>query len=381
MEQFDIDIRNFAFGGEAYGVLPSGKGCFVRGAAPGENVTVEILSEHARFVRARLVRVNKPAPERIEPLCPHAADCPGCSFGHITYEKELLCKQEIFERFLAGTGAVAKSVIRPPVPAPRRYGWRNKIRLTVQNGVPGYKGTDNVTLVPVRNCALAVSEINAYLETLEIPSEGTVELRYTPSSGVLPLEENQKSCVIFDTLPGFGDFPVPAGAFFQTNPAVAALLVEEVMTLIRETGLKHLTELHCGAGMFSLCAALRIGDLVTGGAEITESSVLCARRAAKLFKLSARCHFTCGSAAGFYRKQKKVSLLLVDPPRAGLDGKLLNAIIKEPPERMIYVSCGPDTLQRDIKKLVSAGARVLSTRLFDMFPATAHFESVTLLAW
>lgn len=379
MACFDIDIRNFAFGGEAYGVLPSGKGCFVRGAVPGENVTVEIISEHARFVRAKLLRINQKSADRITEACPFAAVCPGCSYGHIIYEKEIFWKQAAFERFLLGTGGIAGESILAPVAAPERFHWRNKIKLTVENGVCGYRGTDNVSLVPVDQCLLVNREINAYLASADMPANGSLELRYTPSSGVLRLSSGNREDIIYDTLSGYGEFPVPAGAFFQTNPQVAARLVDTVVGMIARTGIKTLTELHCGAGMFSLCAAMKIPGLTTTGAEITARSIVCAQKAAKSFKLGGRCSFFCNDAAAFYRKQKKCRLLLVDPPRSGLDAKLLNAIVKNPPEYMIYVSCGPDTLQRDLKKLISSGAQVLSSQLFDMFPCTAHFESVTLL--
>ena len=133
--------------------------------------------------------------------------------------------------------------------------------------------------------------------------------------------------------------------------------------------------------MFSLCCAMKIPDLITCGTEITASSIACAKRAAQQFQLADRCSFFTLPADRFYRKQKKVRLLLVDPPRAGFDPKLMQDILKNPPEFMLYVSCGPDTLQRDLKKLLSSGARILHSRLFDMFPATAHFESLTVLSW
>ena len=378
MAATEITVRNFAFGGEAYGVLPSGKGCFVRGAVPGERVVVEVVSEHARFVRAKLLAVSAPDPRRITPACPFAAQCPGCAFGHVSFEDELRWKQEIFERFMTGCGA-AKARIRPPCPAPERFGWRNKIRLAVENGVTGYRGEDNVSLVPVSACLLADPEINAALRTADLRGADLIELRRTPRDGVIRLDEKNRDRILFDTLPGFGDFPVPAGAFFQTNPAVAARLVEDVVELIRDSGCDFLTELHCGAGMFSLCAAVRLPGLRTAGAEITASSVLCASRAAETFGLAERCRFFHRDAAVFYRERKKVSLLLVDPPRSGLDRTLMKEMIRRPPEVMIYVSCAPDTLQRDLKILSASGMEVVSSRLFNMFPCTAHFESLTLL--
>ena len=381
MPEFDIDIRNFAFGGEAYGVLPSGKGCFVRGAAPGENVRVRVTEEHARFVRAELVAVNRPGPARIKPLCPLAGICPGCSCGHITREEEIFWKQVSFERFLLGTGVVKKEQIQSPCTGNERFFWRNKIKLAVENGVAGYRGEDNISLIPVTQCMLVNPEINRSLQQLELPESGSIELRFTPVNGVIRLTEKNRDDIIFDTLPGWGDFPVPAGAFFQTNPEVASLLVHEVVEKIRQSGMDQLVELHCGAGIFSLCAAQKISGLTTVGAEITANSISCAKQAAKRFKLQNRCRFFNADAAAFYSRENAVPLLLVDPPRSGLDKKLLNRICSKPPRYMIYVSCGPDTLQRDIKKLASSGAKVLSARMFDMFPVTAHFESVTFLKW
>lgn len=378
MPPVQITVRNFAFGGESYGVLPSGKGCFVRGAVPGELVTVEIVSEHARFVRAKLLSVDVPGPHRIEPECPFAGRCPGCAFQHVSSADELLWKQEIFARFMTGCG-VEKERILPPVLAPERFGWRNKIRLAVENGAAGYRGEDNTSLVPVSACLLAVPPINAALQKIDLRGRDRIELRYTPRDGVVRLDGKDRERILRDTLPGFGDFPVPAGAFFQTNPAVAASLAESAVELIRGSGRDFLTELHCGAGMFSLCAAARIPGLRTAGAEITAGSIVCARQAAESFGLSSRCRFFHRDAAAFYRERKTVSLLLVDPPRSGLDRALTREIVRRPPEVMIYVSCAPDTLQRDLKALSACGLQVVSARLFNMFPCTAHFESLTLL--
>ncbi|MBQ9500905.1 MAG: class I SAM-dependent RNA methyltransferase, partial [Lentisphaeria bacterium] len=369
MAGIQITIRNFAFGGESYGVLPSGKGCFVRGAVPGERVTVEIVSEHARFVRAKLLSVDTPDPCRIAPECPYADRCPGCAFQHVSSADELRWKQDIFARFMTGCG-VEKERILPSVPAPERFGWRNKIHLAVENGAAGYRGEDNVSLVPVSGCLLAVPAINAALREIDLRGRDHVELRYTPRDGVVRLDGNDRDRILRDTLPGFGDFPVPAGAFFQTNPAVAASLTEDAVELIRKSGRDFLTELHCGAGIFSLCAAMRIPGLRTAGAEITSASIACARRAAGSFEVSSRCRFFHRDAAAFYRERKNTSLLLVDPPRSGLDRVLTREIVRRPPEVMIYVSCAPDTLQRDLKNLSACGLQVVSTRLFNMFPCT-----------
>ena len=166
-----------------------------------------------------------------------------------------------------------KEAILSPVPSPERFSWRNKIKLAVEKGVCGYRGTDNVSLIPVDRCLLVHDSINDHLSEQKSCADGNLELRYAPSCGVISLTPENREDIIYDTLPGFGDFPVPAGAFFQTNPEVASLLVQEVVEKIRQSGISQMIELHCGAGIFSLCAAQKISGLTTRGAEITANSI------------------------------------------------------------------------------------------------------------
>lgn len=377
MDLLEVVIRNFAFGGESYGVTASGKGCFVRGGVPGERVLVEVLQDSKRFFRGRLIEVLEPSSSRIESPCPAFPACPGCSFCHVDYAAELNAKQSSFERFLTRNGLADPAVIQPPVGAPERFFWRNKIKLAVENGRTGYRASDNVSLIPVDRCLLVREEINRAIGTAEVTAEDTaLELRHLPDGSVLKLEPANRAEVIRETLPDCGSFLVPAGGFFQTNRRVAALLVKEAVELIARTGAENMLELHCGTGIFSICAAESLPKLHCTGVEIAADSIDCAVRNAAERDLEKRCTFTAAPAD---KKYRKTQLLLVDPPRTGIDNKLMGRILREPPEWMIYISCSADTLCRDLEKLRTSGAEVCSARLLDMFPATAHFESISLI--
>lgn len=196
----EIGIHSFAFGGAGVGRLPDGKICFVRGAAPGEQVEVEVTDDRSSYAYARLISVKQSSQDRVVPFCPLAINrndngkrCPGCSYSHVKYEEEILWKQRQLENFLIRDHLVEKDRFRAPVPAPSRSGWRNKIRLSAGtlNGktVLGYKGDDNITVIDVPECPLARRSINEALQKYraEQPSKDAthVTFRWTLHDGVI----------------------------------------------------------------------------------------------------------------------------------------------------------------------------------------------------
>ena len=368
----EFTVTAIAYGGEALGRLDSGEVCFVRGALPGERVVVEITERKKRFTRGKVLSISDHSPARIAPACPNAAECPGCSFQHCSYELELEWKQRQFERFLQKFPGVRL----PIFPSPRRFGWRNRLKVSCERGKAGYRGFDNTTLLPIDSCLLASPEINAAYSAAPIPESGSLFFRSTPSwcgeikdfSGKYLLEE----------LPGAGEFAVPPAGFFQTNPDVAAQLCSRVISAIADSGAVKMLELFCGTGVFSLAAASQIKELHTYGIELSPESIAAASFNARSRGLEKRCRFHAGDA-GDFPLNENWEIALIDPPRSGLEKKVVKKLLQSRIPTLLYISCGPDTLCRDLQDL-SEKYRVVESGALDMFPCTAHFETFTILS-
>jgi 23S rRNA (uracil1939-C5)-methyltransferase len=182
----------------------------------------------------------------------------------------------------------------------------------------------------------------------------------------------------------FGNLDVPAGAFFQVNPAVADAVVEAVIAIVRECGARFAIDLYCGTGLFTLAAA-RAGVPHVLGIESHSGAIRAARRNARKLGLRA-VDFAAGRVEDLLVEavkpvQPEACCILLDPPRRGLDAVTRQRLVAAHPRDLVYVACAPDTLARDLGYFHRNGYRIVRTRLFDMFPRTARFETVTHLRY
>ncbi len=415
----EVSIHGFAFGGRAVGRCPDGKVCFVRGGIPGEKVRVKLFADKKNYSEGVLEEVLTPSEQRLIPECPNR--CPGCSYAHIPYEMELEWKQRQFRSFAekARLQSRPEDFLRGPVGAPVRTGWRNKIRLSLEfspDGTvkAGYRDEDNRTLIPVTDCPLAVPPIREELKRGDwrgslTGKEKSVTFRWTAQDGVRIYCGKGGNSIVTDELSGFGSFQVGEGSFFQINPYMSGKLAGEVLRLTEAAGPERMVELYCGCGCFSILCAEKLPRLRTFGIELDAGAIRCARENAERHGVAGRTGFAAGDCGQVFRqkysdgfltdalrlteagkggrefRQKDSdgiltdTLLLVDPPRTGLDPAVLDLICRSSAKWVIYVSCSPDTLFRDLAKLETAGWRIRESRLLDLFPSTAHFESVTFL--
>lgn len=391
-----VDVYGFAFGGRAVGRRENGKVCFVRGAVPGETVRVKIIADKKSYSEGCLESVLNESPLRVAAGCPNP--CPGCSYAHVSYETELEWKQRQMESFLVRGKLVEPGRIRKPLGADRRTRWRNKLKLSLehdaQGGIhAGYRGEDNVSLIEIEDCPLAVEEIGEAFRRGEwkkdvTAADSSVTFRFTAADGVRWFTERSgsKSRLLTETIGGCGDFSVPETSFFQINSGMSGRLAERVVSLLESCRISHLMELYCGSGCFSIIAAERFAGLKCSAVEIDPQAIETAKRNAALHGVSRQCRFIAGDAGKgmnrlFSGRLPQDSLLLADPPRTGIERRTLESVCRSGAAYLVYVSCSPDTLARDLKFLNAAGYRVLESGLIDMFPSTAHFETVTLLKY
>ena len=385
MTGYPVHVEGFAYGGEALGRLPDGRVCFFRGGAPGDTARIVLSSSKRNFARGLMTGLDSPGSERIIPHCPLAAVsgrtsfCPGCSYQQVDYSIELLWKQRQLSDFLVRGGLAWKETLRPPVPAPSRFGWRNRLKLSASGGNTGFFTEDNITVIPVEHCPLAVAELDAVLpERRRELRNGEVFLRWTAADGVVV---NGGTRMLTEELPGIGRFKVPAESFFQTNIQVAARLVDDVRGILRELRPSGMLELYCGVGVFSLAAAAALPDMRTWGIELDAAAIRHASGNAAAWGLGERCRFRCGKAERTDPSRCCGGLpdvLLLDPPRRGIPPELAGRIREWKIPKVVYISCAPDTLARDLRVLGGA-YRVERCGLYDMFPCTGHFETLVLL--
>lgn len=380
----DLYINNFAFGGDGTALLPDGKVCFVPGAVPGDFVRAEIISDKKNFARAGLREIITPSHTRCKSICPHRqADvpCPSCVYAEVDYQTELDAKQQQLEFFMR---KLEPAVIHPPFPSPIRIGYRNKISLSCENGQKGYRAADNKTLVSVDSCPLAQPAIAERMKN-DLPDDGTKRIvyRWTPADGICRTDDPTAPGLLTEQIGNNGEtFHVPLQSFFQVNMAVAGELANRVLGYLKLYQPEYLVELYSGSGIFSILAAENLPYIHCTGVELDEEAVRTAGLNAGEHGVADQCRFYCDDAARFRKKIKHIlpdrALLLTDPPRTGMSKEVLAGILELLPERIIYISCAPDMLRRDLTVL-SSRYRVLETGLLDMFPCTAHFESITLL--
>ncbi len=389
----ELEPDALAFGGKSVGTLPSGKRCFVRGGAPGDRLQVELTAEKKNFAEGVLKKVETPSPDRIIPVCEYAraGTCAGCSYAHVRYETELEWKQKQLERFLVHSGLVES--LEEPQGAPHRLGWRNKIKLTAErNGDSlkiGYLMDDNRTVLPIRRCLLARTELQEGIDRIltdefraAVPEgRSSLTFRWTPQDGTVLLESDGGPDVLTDTIRPFGDFHVPRDGFFQINTSAMSPLALYAGDLIRENHPDLLIDLYCGCGLFSAVAAEN-GVHKIFGVEQNPASIDAARLNLQERGLS-RCRFLAGDVEDTLPQlplaTAENAMILIDPPRTGMARGIPEQLARSAAKSMIYISCGPDTLARDLKIFTANGWTVLTAKLFDLFPATSHFETVVFL--
>ena len=379
-------------------------GCvvFIPGVLPGETVSARITRRRKNFAEAEIIRIETPSPHRIEAACPLSGTCPGCCYQHVEYAEELRLKQAQFENLLQRLGRVEEPPCLPAVPSPASFGYRNRITLHAPRSsesrpdqdrpLPlGYFAKDNRSVLDVPACPLAAGEINRLLEriradrkfTAGLAGGETLFLRCTPADGALHwLQGAAPGRTLLTETTCLGPVLVPYDAFFQVNIPVADALIRRLTDILSETRPSSVIDLYCGAGIFALAAG-KAGVPAVLGIDNKRSAIHAARQNARKHDLPDLRFESMpapdGLEFGLTPLTPEETALIADPPRAGLSKDVLALIASHKPATLIYISCAADTLARDVARLSDAGYGMESTQIFDMFPRTPYFESITVL--
>ena len=396
-----VEIESLSSGGDGVARLPDGRVVFVAGGVPGDRVALEFVEERKRFVRARIAELIEPGPGRIEAPCPHFGACGGCLWQHVAYEVQLEAKRKAVSDALRRIGGVSVPSDLEIVPSPSPYAYRGRARFVECEGGVGYRVRGGAGARAVEACPVLVPSAEAALvergrrvrDATEPPSRRTREwVVTTGSSGgsiVTPAGARKKSRVEAGT-PGSVEVElagamlrVSGDSFVQGNVLLWEALVEAVLAACLGSGAgpgARFVELHAGVGFFTVPLA-RAG-LFGAAVESAPSALSDLRENLSRAGLTQAVEVVAGRAEtrrDLARRFAGADLALVDPPRTGLEKPVREALGEAGPPRLVYLSCDPGTLARDLADLTSAAFEVTAVRAFDLFPQTPHVETLVTL--
>ncbi len=382
-----LTLRALGRHGEALAETDDGKPVFVFGGIPGETVTAEVVATRRGYVAARVTDVADPSPHRVEPACRYFGVCTGCQWQHVAYERQLEMKREALADALHRVGGLDVEPL-PTLPSPDTLGYRNHARFTVskQGGRLGYVHKERRRHVEVEECLLMAPWINHALASLQghVAETTQLSLRYGVHTGDyllqptfqemdVPLASGQKHYQ--EALLGHR-FRVSSPSFFQVNTRQAEQMAELVMGELRLDGSQTVVDAYAGVATFAVLMADRARRIIA--VEESKSAVADARVNVEgipnVELRQARTEDVLSELAA-----EGVDAVLLDPPRAGCMPGTLDALLDVPPERVVYVSCDPETLARDLAVLAAGPFRIEQVRPVDMFPQTYHVEAVATL--
>lgn len=345
----EILIEKVSYGGSGIGRV-GGKVVFVPFAIPGERVLVRLIREKKKFAEAELLSVLEPSELRQEPRCKVFGKCGGCAYQHVGYGVQLEWKTQQVVDLLERVGRIPNPPVLSALPSPRQWEFRNRIRVHSGEGRTGFYAKHGHSVVDVEACAIASPELNKQLARLREnpPLHGETSLR-------------TRDGVRF---------------FEQTNDGAAEILVELVEKSFG-TGGGTLIDAYCGAGFFGHRFASKFESVL--GIECHAAAVEKAR-----LQADANERYICGDvsahlAEALSQTAANRTFVLLDPPAAGVTARVTDLLVAMPVHRLVYVSCDPATLARDLGVLVRGGYTLERVTPVDMFPQTADIEVVAEL--
>lgn len=366
--KLELKIEDIAFGGEGVGRLEDFV-VFVPFVAPGEVVEVEIREVRRNFARARLLGVREASADRVAAPCRYFAACGGCQYQHLAYPAQLRIKHKQITDLFQRVGKFDQTRIAQVLPCPQPYGYRNRVMIRSQWNKPeqrlniGFVRWDCGLVEDIESCQIADPAINERIQHLRAhpPPKGGIKvvLRVPPEGWEVPLD-----------------------SFFQNNFHLLPKLVETLRGLVRQGGVRQLIDLYCGVGFFGLELAGEVDSFA--GVEYDRAAIQAARRNAAVRRCTNG-EFIAGCVEEMLpwlcqRFPSDSTAVLLDPPRKGCQPSVLQLLRRERPAQIVYISCHPATMARDLNVLCGEGVfHLVQVVPLDMFPQTQHVECVAEL--
>ncbi len=364
-DKVSVAIHDIAFGGEGVGRVDEFV-VFIPFVTVGETVSAEVIEVKKNFARAKLLQIETSSPDRVTPECRYFTRCGGCQYQHISYATQLATKQKQIADLFVRVGKISRSVVAPVIPCPSPYNYRNRIMIRSQWNGPakkleiGFIRADNNFVEDIEECKIAEPALNEQIQHVRAhpPAKGGIKvvLRVQPEN-----------------------WEVPPDSFFQNNFFLLPKLVETVREFLNASGSRHLIDLYCGVGFFGIETADAVESFV--GVEYDQLAIKAARQNALTRRinngefLAAKVEEALPELLQKFSAEK--TAVILDPPRKGCWPATLELLRQNRPAQVIYVSCHPATMARDLNILCSDGVfELVRVQPLDMFPQTQHVECV-----
>ena len=367
----ELSIVRLVAGGDGLAFI-DGKAVFVPGVLPGERVSIRLTRHRRDYDRGTLLEVLDPSPHRVAPGCRYAGVCGGCDWLHIRYEEQLRQKASITAEALKRTGGIERE--EPGVEPSEPWRARNRAQLHLAgDGGLGYMGAGSARVVAVEACPIVASAVEKLFRGEAHYPRGLERFTVFGTTETLAVEGRDDDRELAVTV-NRRRIVFSVGCFFQSN-----LLVLEKLVSWALAGLEGRTaaDLYCGVGLFGSFLSDRFSRIIC--VESSAMSLSFARRnvpgtSHEFYPMSVE-QWT-STAAG----REALDAALVDPPRAGLGPQVRRWLVEKGPPKLVYVSCNPVTLARDLAGLLAGGYTLDDLRLFDFYPQTSHIEAAAKLS-
>jgi 23S rRNA (uracil1939-C5)-methyltransferase len=400
----DIQLEKLTYGGDVMGRLEDGRAVFVPFGLPGERVRVRLTEEKRNFARGEILDVLEASSQRITPRCKHFGVCGGCHYQHLPYQEQLDAKTEILRDQLRRIGKIENPPVQAMVASPNAWNYRNHVQfhLTEEEKI-GYVRAQVPAVFAIEECHLPEGFLNGIWPQLAFEPGTNIErvsLRVGKEyDSMLVLESNSPEAPELEIEAGISvthifednivvvagndhilisvlgrDFRVSAASFFQVNTAMAEKMVTHLVEKFSNTPSSTVLDVYCGAGLFSAFLAPTCERLIG----IESSASACEDFEFNLDEFDNVELYEGLAEDVIPHLRVKPDVILVDPPRAGLEKPVVDGILKMNPQFIAYVSCDPSTLARDAARLMSGGYRLQDVTPFDLFPQTFHIESISV---
>ncbi|MYB41760.1 MAG: class I SAM-dependent RNA methyltransferase [Chloroflexi bacterium] len=389
----EIELTGFAAGGKAVGRAPDGRVAFVDYAIPGERVLAEVTEEAPSYIEATTVEVREPSELRVEPRCQYFGRCGGCQLQHVAYGEQLRLKTGVVRDQLRRIGRfedeAIEGVLREMIGMADPWAYRNHMRFTVRrDGDIGFMEHGSHRFLRIDHCEIALPAANRVLQDAQGRTMQTraLTVRAGEHSGELLVQpklrwrphrrgNTRSGQPHYHELLRGARYRVSSPAFFQVNSRQAERLIELVVARARAVQPRLVADAYSGVGTFAVALAQVAPDVVT-----IEYSAAAGDDA----EVNLAPYDNVRRIVGTVEEQLPAldpapDVVVVDPPRAGLDASVIDAIVDSRVRRLVYVSCDPATLARDLRRLADGGMALGEVQPIDMFPHTQHIECISTL--
>jgi 23S rRNA (uracil1939-C5)-methyltransferase len=410
-------VDNLAFGGE--GILrKDGLVLFVPFSAPNEKISCQITKLKKNLAEAKIIQVLENSKDRVIPKCRHFGICGGCQLQHLSYSAQLMQKQLWVQDALKRIGKFENVDVMPVIASDNEYYYRRHVSLAIKKldgkcGA-GYAGL-KIPFFQVMECPISLKiddpffkDLQDFVSLFEISEDAKVTVLKDNAKFILhfhfktlPLNTDQLTKHLIYKYPSFAGIifaskkktlkfgkttnstvidgikiDYSTNVFMQNNPQQSLNIYRHVVKLVKDSHAKNVLDLYCGIGISSLLVA-NLGVQVTG-IEYNSDSIKMANYNAKINQIS-HVSFIAGSVEHCLKVEQIPEFVIINPPREGLNPQVIELLKNKLPERIIYISCMPSTLARDLSLLGKENYVIEECQPYDMFPQTTHVETLVYM--